>query len=187
MVILTKIGIFDLYRLNRTPCRFFLGFFMKSCSWKPNFIAILSVFQYLEDVIRPELSSPARFRILGGYPERDERTEEIVSNIGLLVLVEPSSKPCHVVSLVSIVQCKRWSVRLANVQLMSVGLMLLGTVTTSPSSVHALSWNEICCNCTVLPYTNLPCMQDIHYPVYKPSEQLGRSCSRNNRGLWSYT
>ena len=50
--------------------------------------AILLVFQYQEYGIRPELSSPARFRIQGGYPERDggrrrRRTKEIlVSNIG---------------------------------------------------------------------------------------------------------
>ena len=33
--------------------------------------AILLVFQYQEDTIRPELSSPPRFRIQGGQPERD--------------------------------------------------------------------------------------------------------------------
>ena len=33
--------------------------------------AIFLVFQYKEDGIRPELSSPSRFRIQGGYPERD--------------------------------------------------------------------------------------------------------------------
>ena len=45
--------------------------------------AILLVFQYKEDAIRPELSSPARFRFQGGSPERDGRTKEIlVSNIG---------------------------------------------------------------------------------------------------------
>ena len=33
--------------------------------------AILLVFQYQEDGIRPELSSPPRFRIQGGSPERD--------------------------------------------------------------------------------------------------------------------
>ena len=39
--------------------------------------AIIIVFQYEEDAIGPELSSPARFRIQGGYPERDgRRTEE---------------------------------------------------------------------------------------------------------------
>ena len=33
--------------------------------------------------LRPELSSPPRFRIQGGSPERDERTKEIlVSNFG---------------------------------------------------------------------------------------------------------
>ena len=34
--------------------------------------------------LRPELSSPARFRIQGGYPEHDggQRTEILVSNIG---------------------------------------------------------------------------------------------------------
>ena len=32
---------------------------------------ILLVFQYQEDRIRPELSSPPHFRILGGQPERD--------------------------------------------------------------------------------------------------------------------
>ena len=36
MLILAKIGVFDLNRLNRTPCKFF----MKSCSWKPNFIVV---------------------------------------------------------------------------------------------------------------------------------------------------
>ena len=29
-VILAKMGIFDLHQLKTTPCRFFLGFFMKS-------------------------------------------------------------------------------------------------------------------------------------------------------------
>ena len=49
--------------------------------------AILLVFHYKKDAIRPEVSSPSRSRILGGYPERDGegRTEEIlVSNIGYL-------------------------------------------------------------------------------------------------------
>ena len=53
--------------------------------------ALLLVFQYEEDAIQPELSSPARFRFQGGSPERDgggRRTEEqqeiLVSNIGLL-------------------------------------------------------------------------------------------------------
>ena len=31
----------------------------------------LLVFQYKEDTIRPELSSPALFRIQGGSPDRD--------------------------------------------------------------------------------------------------------------------
>ena len=38
--------------------------------------AILLVFQYKEDGIRPELSSPPRFRNQGAYPERHERTNE---------------------------------------------------------------------------------------------------------------
>ena len=33
--------------------------------------AMLLVFQYKDDAIRPELSSPPCFRIQGGYPERD--------------------------------------------------------------------------------------------------------------------
>ena len=33
--------------------------------------AISLVFHYYEDAIRPEPSSPAHFRIQGGYPERD--------------------------------------------------------------------------------------------------------------------
>ena len=37
-----------------------------------------------EDAIRPELSSPARFRFQGGYPERDggRSPEILVSNLG---------------------------------------------------------------------------------------------------------
>ena len=46
--------------------------------------AFLLVFQYQEDAIQPELSSPARFRFQGGQYERDgRRTKEIlVSYIG---------------------------------------------------------------------------------------------------------
>ena len=45
--------------------------------------AILLVFQYQEDMILPEPSSPPRFRIQGGYPERYEiRKEILVSNFG---------------------------------------------------------------------------------------------------------
>ena len=46
---------------------------------------IFLVFQYQEDAIRPELSSPARCRILGGYPEPDgggqSRTEQDGRNL----------------------------------------------------------------------------------------------------------
>ena len=43
---------------------------------------ILFVFQYQEDTIRPELSSPARFRILGGTLSvtEDKQTEILVPN-----------------------------------------------------------------------------------------------------------
>ena len=59
---------------------FFVDFFAEKKS-------ILLVFQYQEDAIRPELSSPAHFRIPGGYAECDirtnERTKEILgSNLG---------------------------------------------------------------------------------------------------------
>ena len=37
--------------------------------------AILLVLPIEEISLRPELSSPARFRIQGGYPERDGRLE----------------------------------------------------------------------------------------------------------------
>ena len=46
--------------------------------------AILLVFQYYEDGIRPELSSPPRFRFQGGSPERTDegrRKEILVSEI----------------------------------------------------------------------------------------------------------
>ena len=33
--------------------------------------AIFLIFQYQEDAIRPELSSSARLRVQGGYPEPD--------------------------------------------------------------------------------------------------------------------
>ena len=33
-------SVFDLHRLNRTPCKFFLGFFMKCWFWKLNFIVV---------------------------------------------------------------------------------------------------------------------------------------------------
>ena len=53
--------------------------------------ANLLVFQYKEDALRPELSSPAHFRIQGVSPERDGgggegRTKEILrSNLGFLI------------------------------------------------------------------------------------------------------
>ena len=37
--------------------------------------AIFLVFHYQEDAIRPELSSPARFRFQGGSPKHDGRTD----------------------------------------------------------------------------------------------------------------
>ena len=49
--------------------------------------AIPLVLPIEEISLQPELSSLPRFRIQGGYPERDtrkdERTEILVSNIGL--------------------------------------------------------------------------------------------------------
>ena len=59
----------------------------KNVAKKKIYIYILLVLPIEEISLRPELSSPAHFRILGGYPERDgagrSRTEEIlVSNIG---------------------------------------------------------------------------------------------------------
>ena len=47
----------------------FLFCFEKKNHRKKN--AILLVFQYQEDAIQPEFSSPARFRFQGGYPQRD--------------------------------------------------------------------------------------------------------------------
>ena len=38
--------------------------------------ATILVFQYQEDPIRPEISSPSRFRFQGGYPEREGRTKD---------------------------------------------------------------------------------------------------------------
>ena len=60
---------------------------MVNKSWKIWKSLIFSFFFFLkkkifaEDAIWPELASPARCRILGGYPERDggrSRTEEIL-------------------------------------------------------------------------------------------------------------
>ena len=48
------------------------------------------VFQYKEDAIPQGFSSPAHFRIQGGYHESDEgRTEIIVSNFGYKKTVFP--------------------------------------------------------------------------------------------------
>ena len=58
---------------------------------------MLLVFQYLEDAIQPELSSPARFRFKGGRVTwalrmYEGQTEILVSNIGLLTNVQKHSK-----------------------------------------------------------------------------------------------
>ena len=42
------------------------------CSAKPKKNAILLVLPIEDISLQPELSSPPRFRIQGGYPERDE-------------------------------------------------------------------------------------------------------------------
>ena len=50
--------------------------------------AILLVFQYYENAIQPELSSPARFRFQGRHYERDGQAEpeNLVSVIGTFQL-----------------------------------------------------------------------------------------------------
>ena len=66
----------------------FLFFYFCLIFFSPEKNAILLVFQYQEDAIRPELFSPAIFRIKGGSPERDGRRtdgrmkEILVSNMG---------------------------------------------------------------------------------------------------------
>ena len=62
---------------------FFVEEKKKNCRKKEK-NAILLVFQYYEDAIRPELSSLPRFGIQGGplSVTKDERTEILVSNIG---------------------------------------------------------------------------------------------------------
>ena len=66
---------------NLEKSNFFFFFFFPT----KNTILLVLPFYYIS--IRPELSSPSRFRIQGGSPERDgggvRRTEILVSNFGL--------------------------------------------------------------------------------------------------------
>ena len=57
--------------------------FEREKKFRPKKNAIPLVLPIEEISLRPELSSPPRFRIQGGSPERDTRTEILVSNIGL--------------------------------------------------------------------------------------------------------